>query len=50
VGFSQFAWGGVSDIGDVFAHSGAIEAAWPLATLEIWKDAGHPIQIQRRAS
>ena len=38
---------GDADIGDVFAYSGAIEAALPLASFEIWKDTGHLIQIQR---
>jgi pimeloyl-ACP methyl ester carboxylesterase len=37
---------GEADIGDVFAYAGAIKAAVPLASLEIWKDAGHLIQIQ----
>jgi pimeloyl-ACP methyl ester carboxylesterase len=40
---------GETDIGDVFAYSGAIEAALPLASFEIWKDTGHLIQIQRPA-
>ena len=40
---------GESDIGDVFAYAGAIEAAVPLASFEIWKDSGHLIQIQRPA-
>ena len=40
---------GEADIGDVFAYSGAIEAAVPLASFEIWKDTGHLIQIQRPA-
>ena len=40
---------GEADIGDVFANSGAIEAALPLASFEIWKDTGHLIQIQRPA-
>jgi pimeloyl-ACP methyl ester carboxylesterase len=40
---------GEADIGDVFAYSGAIEAALPLASFEIWKDTGHLIQIQRPA-
>lgn len=38
---------GEADIGDVFAYAGAIKAAVPSAALEIWKDAGHLIQIQR---
>jgi 3-oxoadipate enol-lactonase len=33
-------------IADVFAHSGAIEAMAPLASFEVWKDAGHLIQLQ----
>jgi pimeloyl-ACP methyl ester carboxylesterase len=41
---------GDSDIGDVFAHAGAIEAAVPFASFEIWKDTGHLIQIQRPAA
>jgi 3-oxoadipate enol-lactonase len=40
---------GDADIADVFAFSGAIEAAVPLASFEVWKDAGHLIQIQRPA-
>jgi 3-oxoadipate enol-lactonase len=40
---------GEADIGDVFACSGAIDAALPLASLEIWKDAGHLIQIEKPA-
>ncbi len=40
---------GDADIGDVFAYSGAIEAALPLASFEIWKNTGHLIQIQRPA-
>jgi pimeloyl-ACP methyl ester carboxylesterase len=40
---------GDADIGDVFAYSGAIEAAVPLASLEIWRNTGHLIQIQRPA-
>ena len=40
---------GEADIGDVFAYSGAIEAAVPLASFEIWKNTGHLIQIQRPA-
>jgi pimeloyl-ACP methyl ester carboxylesterase len=38
---------GDADIADVFAYSGAIEAALPLASFEVWKDTGHLIQIQR---
>ncbi len=40
---------GDADIADVFAYSGAIEAAVPLASFEVWKDTGHLIQIQRPA-
>jgi pimeloyl-ACP methyl ester carboxylesterase len=40
---------GEADIGDVFAYSGAIEAAVPLAKFEIWKQTGHLIQVQRPA-
>jgi 3-oxoadipate enol-lactonase len=40
---------GEADIGDVFAYSGAIEAAVPLASFEIWKNTGHLIQIQSPA-
>jgi 3-oxoadipate enol-lactonase len=38
---------GEADIADVFAYSGAIEAAVPLVSFEVWKDTGHLIQIQR---
>jgi 3-oxoadipate enol-lactonase len=38
---------GDADIGDVFANAGAVEAAVPLASFEIWKDTGHLIQLQR---
>ncbi len=38
---------GDADIGDVFAFAGAIEATVQLATLEIWKGAGHLIQIEK---
>jgi pimeloyl-ACP methyl ester carboxylesterase len=40
---------GDADIADVFAYSGAIEAALPLAHFEVWKDTGHLIQLQRPA-
>jgi len=40
---------GDADIADVFAYSGAIEAALPLASFEVWKDTGHLIQLQRPA-
>jgi 3-oxoadipate enol-lactonase len=40
---------GEADIADVFAYSGAIEAAVPLSSFVVLKDAGHLIQIQRPA-
>lgn len=40
---------GDADIADVFAYSGAIEAALPLASFEVWKHTGHLIQLQRPA-
>ena len=40
---------GEADIADVFAYSGAIEAALPLASFEVWKDTGHLIQIEKPA-
>jgi pimeloyl-ACP methyl ester carboxylesterase len=40
---------GEDDIADVFAYSGAIEAAVPLASFEVMKNTGHLIQIQRPA-
>lgn len=38
---------GDADIADVFANCGAIEAAVPLASFEVWKNTGHLIQIQK---
>lgn len=38
---------GDADIADVFAYSGAIEAAVPLASFEVWKDTDHLVQIQK---
>jgi hypothetical protein len=38
---------GDADVADVFAHCGAIEAAVPMASFEVWKDTGHLIQIQK---
>ena len=40
---------GEYDIADVFAYCGAIEAALPLGSFDVVKDAGHLIQIQRPA-
>ena len=37
---------GESDIADVIAYAGAIEAALPIAFFEVWKDAGHLIQLE----
>jgi pimeloyl-ACP methyl ester carboxylesterase len=38
---------GESDIADVIAYAGAVEAALPIAFLEVWKDCGHMIQMER---
>ena len=38
---------GDSDIADVIAYAGAIEAALPIVSLEVWRDAGHLIQLQQ---
>lgn len=38
---------GEADIPDVFAYSGAIESAVPFASFEVWKSAGHLIQLQK---
>lgn len=40
---------GDADIADVFAYSGAIVAAAPLGSFEVWKNTGHLIQIQKPA-
>lgn len=40
---------GEADIADVIAYAGAIEAALPIVFLEVWKDCGHMIQIERPA-
>ena len=40
---------GDADIADVFAYSGAIEAAVTLSSFEVWKDTGHLIQLQHPA-
>lgn len=37
---------GESDIADVIAYAGAIEANLPIAFFEVWKDAGHLIQLE----
>jgi pimeloyl-ACP methyl ester carboxylesterase len=46
---ATLALAGEYDIADVFAYCGAIEAAVPLGSFEVVKDAGHLIQIQRPA-
>ena len=38
---------GEADIADVIAYAGAIEAAVPIVFMEVWKDCGHLIQIER---
>lgn len=38
---------GEADIADVMAYSGAILAALPLATFEVWERAGHLIQLEQ---
>lgn len=38
---------GAADIADVHAYCGAIEAALPVVVREVWKDAGHLIQLER---
>jgi 3-oxoadipate enol-lactonase len=38
---------GEDDIADVFAYAGAIEAMVPVSSLEVWKDVGHLIQMQK---
>jgi hypothetical protein len=40
---------GDADIADVMAYAGAIEAALPIVSFEVWKDCGHLIQLQRPA-
>jgi pimeloyl-ACP methyl ester carboxylesterase len=40
---------GEADIADVFANCGAVEAAAPLASFEVWKNNGHLIQLQSPA-
>lgn len=38
---------GEADIADVMAYSGAILAALPVATFEVWDHAGHLIQLEQ---
>jgi acetyl esterase/lipase len=40
---------GEADIADVIAYAGAIEAALPVVFMEVWKDCGHLIQMERPA-
>jgi len=40
---------GDADIADVTAYAGAILAALPIVTFEVWKGAGHMIQLERPA-
>ena len=37
---------GDSDIADVIAYGGAIEAALPIVSFEVWKNCGHLIQLE----
>ena len=36
---------GDADIADVIAYAGAVEAALPIAFMEVWPDCGHLIQL-----
>jgi 3-oxoadipate enol-lactonase len=38
---------GDSDIADVVAYGGAIEAALPIVSFEVWKNCGHLIQLEK---
>jgi len=40
---------GDSDIADVIAYGGAIEAALPIVGFEVWKNCGHLIQLEKPA-
>jgi 3-oxoadipate enol-lactonase len=40
---------GDSDIADVIAYGGAIEAALPIVAFEVWKNCGHLIQLEKPA-
>ena len=40
---------GDSDIADVIAYGGAIEAALPIVSFEVWKNCGHLIQLEKPA-
>ena len=38
---------GESDIADVIAYGGAIEAALPIVSFEVWQNCGHLIQLEK---
>jgi pimeloyl-ACP methyl ester carboxylesterase len=38
---------GEADIADVIAYAGAIEAALPIVSFEVWKNCGHLIQLEK---
>jgi 3-oxoadipate enol-lactonase len=40
---------GDADIADVIAYGGAIEAALPIVSFEVWKNCGHLIQLEKPA-
>lgn len=40
---------GEADIADVIAYAGAIEAALPIVSFEVWKNCGHLIQLEKPA-
>lgn len=40
---------GESDIADVIAYAGAIEAELPIVSFEVWKNCGHLIQLEKPA-
>lgn len=40
---------GERDIADVFAYAGAIEAALPVVSFQVWKNLGHLVQLQAPA-
>jgi pimeloyl-ACP methyl ester carboxylesterase len=40
---------GEADIADVIAYAGAIEAALPIVSFEVWKNCGHLVQLEKPA-
>jgi hypothetical protein len=40
---------GAADIADVIAYGGAIEAALPIVSFEVWENCGHLIQLEKLA-